>query len=92
MLAEFLFPVCGCDACDEDWERGADELEDAVLAVAAGRFTEWWSAGPPTTAGHAFWTDDGRRSSWGQSSERELERARRAQLPAEWRRSWAPWD
>lgn len=34
------FPACGCDACDETWESGADEMERLVFAVAEGRFSE----------------------------------------------------
>ncbi|RZT59502.1 hypothetical protein EV140_1477 [Microcella alkaliphila] len=40
VLWESSYPVCGCDACDETWERAADELESHVLAVADGRFRE----------------------------------------------------
>lgn len=35
-----LFPRCGCEACDEEWEGCADDLERLVFAVAEGRFTE----------------------------------------------------
>ena len=34
------FPACGCDACDETWEKVADDMEGLVLAVADGTFTE----------------------------------------------------
>lgn len=34
------FPVCGCDACDEDPERLADDLAEAIEAVAAGGLVE----------------------------------------------------
>lgn len=34
------YPRCSCDACDETWERFADELETLVLAVAAGGVNE----------------------------------------------------
>jgi hypothetical protein len=33
-------PACGCDACDENWEHGAEELEFTVRAVVTGGFTE----------------------------------------------------
>jgi hypothetical protein len=39
-LFELLYPVCGCDACDESWSTLADELEWQVLAVAAGGLRE----------------------------------------------------
>ncbi|WP_413317607.1 DUF6226 family protein [Agrococcus sp. 1P02AA] len=34
------FPVCGCDACDDDVERVVGELEDLVLAVSRGWLKE----------------------------------------------------
>lgn len=44
-LPDFTFPSCGCDACDETWERSADELESAVHAVTHGGFSEGYHAG-----------------------------------------------
>jgi hypothetical protein len=40
VLHDFLYPVCGCDACDESWEPLAHELEWQTLAVAAGGYRE----------------------------------------------------
>ncbi|MCR2799447.1 DUF6226 family protein [Microbacterium sp. zg-Y818] len=40
LLHDFPFPVCGCDACDETWERGADEMEWTVRTVVEGGFAE----------------------------------------------------
>jgi hypothetical protein len=34
------FPFCGCDACDETWSRGVDEMEGLVFAVSDGKFSE----------------------------------------------------
>jgi Family of unknown function (DUF6226) len=34
------FPACGCDACDETWDDGADDMERLVFAATAGRFSE----------------------------------------------------
>jgi hypothetical protein len=34
------FPACGCDACDETWDKVADDMERLVLAVTDGRFSE----------------------------------------------------
>ncbi|WP_130506997.1 DUF6226 family protein [Microterricola gilva] len=46
ILHEFPFPFCGCEACDESVEGTASELEELVLAVAAGGFTERYPVGP----------------------------------------------
>ena len=35
-----LFPVCGCDACDDSAEDLIDDLDQIVDAVTAGRFRE----------------------------------------------------
>jgi len=40
LLHDFPFPVCGCDACDETWERAADEMEWTVRTVVEGGFAE----------------------------------------------------
>src|SRR5580765_5529275 len=40
LLHDFLYPQCGCDACDENWESVADELERTVLAVVSGGYRE----------------------------------------------------
>ncbi len=34
------FPACGCDACDETWSYGADQMERLVFAVSDGNFSE----------------------------------------------------
>lgn len=44
-LTDFLFPDCGCDACDDGWEDVAAEMEWQVLAVAAGGLSEALSRG-----------------------------------------------
>ena len=45
VLTDFLFPVCGCDACDDAWEDVAAEMEWQILAVAAGGLSETLSRG-----------------------------------------------
>ena len=40
VLQDLLFPVCGCDACDESWERLAEDMEWQIQAVAAGLLQE----------------------------------------------------
>lgn len=44
-LHRFEYPVCGCDACDDDWTALADDLERTVLDVVAGRYEESITAG-----------------------------------------------
>ena len=39
-VAEFVFPVCACDACDETAEPLADDLEATVFAVVAGQLRQ----------------------------------------------------
>lgn len=39
-LHDFVFPVCGCDACDETAETTADRMERLVLTVAGGGYSE----------------------------------------------------
>ena len=39
-LFEDRYPSCGCDACDEEWDSTATELERAVGAVVSGGFSE----------------------------------------------------
>jgi hypothetical protein len=40
LLQDFLYPICGCDACDETWDRTANELEWQTFAVVAGNYEE----------------------------------------------------
>lgn len=44
VLFSTVFPSCGCNACDERWDHGADELEWQTLAIAGGGFSERVSA------------------------------------------------
>ena len=39
-VAEFVFPGCACDACDETSEPVADDLEATVFAVVAGQLRQ----------------------------------------------------
>jgi hypothetical protein len=40
VLHDLLYPVCGCDACDESLASVADELEWNVQAVVSGGYRE----------------------------------------------------
>jgi hypothetical protein len=38
---DLSFPSCGCDACDETWQSGAQALEWQTFAVVSGGLTEY---------------------------------------------------
>lgn len=40
LLNDFHYPVCGCAACDSNWQAEAEVLERHVLAIAAGHYRE----------------------------------------------------
>lgn len=66
LLNDFLYPVCGCDACDSTWEAEADELERQVHAVVTGHYCESIErrlSGP--LVGYDFTYPDGGESSGG---------------------------
>ncbi|TQL47074.1 hypothetical protein FB562_0120 [Homoserinimonas aerilata] len=63
-LVDFLFPFCGCDACDTPWEYEVDELEWRVLAVVAGGLSERHSG---REFGHTLEAVDGGARSGGES-------------------------
>lgn len=91
---EGLYPVCGCEACDEPWERVADDLEELVLAVADGRLQESTDRG----IGYEIEDADGavRASGWGSARSmgadgRARRRAARALLAARDGDRWLPW-
>ncbi|MCS3844355.1 DUF6226 family protein [Microbacterium sp. AK031] len=66
LLHDFLYPVCGCDACDETWERVADSMEWDVQTVVEGGYEE--RAGRQGEA-YRLSDADGSRSSSGQSQD-----------------------
>ena len=84
-------PQCGCDACDEDLDTCAEELEQLVFAVANGRYQEAYS-----------WTDGIQRTyagEWGgrssttprhAASKEEIEAVRMSQRERHGER-WLPW-
>jgi hypothetical protein len=92
LLHDFAYPVCGCDACDPGWEEEAERLEQHVLAIAAGGFTERMGAGRPTWVEYAIEFADGASSGRASSSDvapARLEAA--ARMLDESSGAWAPW-
>jgi hypothetical protein len=56
---ELVFPDCACDACDQTAEGQAEELEQFVLAVAAGTFRERYPLGKQRAYEYAWAAPDG---------------------------------
>ena len=73
LLNDFHYPVCGCDACDSNWQGEADDLERQVLAIAAGHYRETIERrGVDPWVGYSFTLTDGATS--GGSREQGLSR------------------
>lgn len=84
-------PQCGCDACDEDIEACAEELEQLVFAVANGRYQEVYSWAEGIQRSYAG--DWGGRSSTTPrhaASKEEIEAVRVSQRERHGER-WLPW-
>lgn len=91
LLHSFAYPPCGCDACDESWERQAAELEADVLAVVAGDYQESVRLGHEPWVGYSITTPDGGRSS-SVLVEEDLDRLVAAEpVLRELGGPWAPW-
>ncbi|PPL19688.1 hypothetical protein GY24_04925 [Microterricola pindariensis] len=54
VLHTFPHPICGCDACDDTAEAQAVELEELVLAVVNGAYTEELGSGPGAEVSHSL--------------------------------------
>lgn len=96
LLQDFLYPICGCDACDETWEGLADEMEWQVPAVVAGRFRERVRSG--SWIGMSLEAVDGRGGTSGEvratDLPTELPSKRLADAEArlnELQGAWLPW-
>ncbi|MFC4555305.1 DUF6226 family protein [Georgenia faecalis] len=92
LLHDFLHPICGCDACDSNWDVEADELEQHVLAVAAGHYRETIERGFRPWVEYAFTYPDGVSTGRSRSQEFAAERLDAAtpvlrNLP----NGWATW-
>jgi hypothetical protein len=71
LLHDLLYPVCGCDACDETWEHAADRMEWQTQAVVKGNYRE--SAGE---YGVGFRLGDDNGSVGGSARSQDFPRAR----------------
>jgi Family of unknown function (DUF6226) len=90
LLHVFRYPICGCDACDEDWASLADELERYVFAVTAGEYREFVLYDPELWVGYSIRPGGhGRESSRATASSEEI--ARIEALARELPERWAPW-
>ncbi|WP_256335865.1 DUF6226 family protein [Microbacterium sp. cf332] len=93
LLHDAHYPHCGCDACDEEWQAVATDLEEHVFAVVRGGFSERIARGGELPVEIAFSYPNG-----GSSGQSRLEdflpgrldaaRVALAALPAD---GWAPW-
>ncbi len=58
LLHDFVYPICGCDACDETAAGQADQLEWHVLAVVAGHYREAYSPAAVLPVQFALWSEE----------------------------------
>jgi hypothetical protein len=94
LLQDFLYPVCGCDACDETWERSADDLEWQTLAVAAGRYEERIADGAELDVTMSLEAADGSARIGGESRRVDFAADRVEVATGRLRElggAWAPW-
>ncbi|MFK4805376.1 DUF6226 family protein [Microbacterium sp. ZW CA_36] len=93
LLNDFHYPVCGCDACDSNWEGEADDLERQVLAVVAGRYRETVELRElDPWIGYAFTYSDGARSGGSREQGMSPERLRAAKsILGRLSAGWSPW-
>lgn len=88
ILFDAVFPSCGCDACDEEWESVAHELEWTTRAIVDGGFSE--SDDPDLDLSIGFALDEpGVAARSGRSRAQDHPVDRVALLGRE--RRWAPW-
>ncbi|WP_188744590.1 DUF6226 family protein [Agromyces bauzanensis] len=91
-LHDFLFPVCGCDACDEDVVGLADELEWTVRTVAYGGYSEAIDPWPGTWVEYRLEEDGvGMRSGRSRANDIPSERRRTAKQMLPSGSAWRPW-
>jgi hypothetical protein len=92
LLHDFHFPVCGCDACDDDVTDVVDDLEWTVRTVVSGGYSECLDLWPGQRVENKL-DEPGVRMSSGRSRIRDLPDARvklaRRRLPHAGQ--WKPW-
>ena len=91
-LHDFHFPVCGCDACDDDVTNVADELERTVRTVVTGGYSERLDAWPGRWIEYRL--DEpgvGMRSGRSRTKELPDERVKFARTALPPAGQWLPW-
>lgn len=92
LMQEFAYPSCGCDACDETWEGGADDLEETALGIVEGTFREFVRLAPSMWSGFTLETPNGSQESRARWNDRSLAGiARAVHLAKALREPWEPW-
>lgn len=92
LLLDAHYPHCGCDACDEEWQAVADELEEQVLAVVTGNFREGVVPAAELPVQHAFTFPGGGRSGQSRAEDFPVERLSMArEVLRDVPDGWAPW-
>jgi Family of unknown function (DUF6226) len=94
LLHDFVYPSCGCDACDENTTGCAEQLEWHVQAVALGRYREEYDRDGDLPVTFSIAAADGNRTQGGRSLAGDYPRSRlsgaRKRL-AQLADGWAAW-
>ncbi len=92
LLHDFHYPVCGCDACDSNWEAEAEELEQQVLAVVTGNYREAIDRGFRPWVEYAFTYPGGASSGRSRAQDIPAERVKAATpILRNLSEGWAAW-
>lgn len=93
LMHVFLFPACGCDACDEDWTTCIDEFEEDVLAVVEGNYQEYVEGTLKLWQGYHLTTSNGSyRGGRGWATKEARQRAKHSRKMLEgFGGKWRPW-
>lgn len=91
LLHDAVFPSCGCDACDETWERCADELEETVVSVVSGGLSESIRGPGQLPVTFRLESAGGWRGGSSRRQDYPRDRWRSARRALKAGRVWAPW-